>query len=106
VDVRSGSEIWTETLSSRISTSPVLSEDRIFVAAESGTLFVREISTNRDLWSVALDGDLHTDPLVLGNTVIVATSGGEPLLCAFDVENGTELWSFTPGGSDKRCRSG
>ncbi|MFQ5921885.1 MAG: PQQ-binding-like beta-propeller repeat protein [Anaerolineales bacterium] len=106
VDVRSGSEIWKETLSSRISASPVLSEDRIFIAAESGTLFAREISTNRDLWSVLLDGNLHTDPLVLGDMVIVATNGGDPLLCAFDVERGTERWSFTPGGSDKRCRSG
>jgi outer membrane protein assembly factor BamB len=106
VDLYRGSEIWKETLSGRITTSPVLSEDRIFVAAESGTLFVREISTNRELWNVPLDGDLHTDPLVLGDTVIVATNGGDPLLCAFDVENGTERWSFTPGGSDKRCRSG
>ncbi len=107
VDVRSGLEIWKETLSSRISTSPVLGEDRIFVAAESGTLYVREISTHRDLWNVRLDGDLNTDPLLLGDMVIVVTNGGDPLLCAFDVERGTELWSFTPGGSDKqRCRSG
>ena len=106
VNVISGREIWKETLSSRISTSPVLSEDRIFIAGESGTLFAREVSTNRDLWSVPLDGDLHTEPLVLGDTVIVATNDGDPLLCAFDVENGTERWSFTPGGSDKRCRSG
>ncbi len=106
VDVNRGSEIWKVTLSSRITTSPVLSEDRIFITAESGTLFAREISTNRDLWNVSLDGDLHTDPLVLGDTVIVATNGGDPLLCAFDVENGAERWSFTPGGSDKSCRSG
>ena len=105
VDVLSGSEIWSEALSSRISASPALGEDRIYVAAESGTLFARELSTNRDLWSVPLDGDLHTEPLVMGETVIVATNGGEPLLCAFDVENGTERWSYTPGGSDKRCRA-
>lgn len=105
VDVRSGTEIWSEAFSSRISASPALGEDRIYVAAESGTLLAREISTNRDLWSVRLDGDLHTEPLVMGDTIIVATNGGDPLLCAFDVENGTERWSYTPGGSDKRCRS-
>jgi outer membrane protein assembly factor BamB len=105
VDVRTGSEIWSETLSSRISASPALGEDRIFVAAESGTLLARELSTNRDLWSVPLDGDLHTEPLVIGDTVIVATNGGDPLMCAFDVDNGSERWSYTPGGSDKRCRA-
>jgi outer membrane protein assembly factor BamB len=84
VDVRTGSEIWSETLSSRISASPALGEDRIFVAAESGTLL---------------------EPLVIGDTVIVATNGGDPLMCAFDVDNGSERWSYTPGGSDKRCRA-
>ena len=75
------------------------------MAAESGTLIAREISTNRELWNVPLDGDLHTDPLVVGDMVLVATNGGDPLLCAFDIENGSERWSFTPGGSDKPCRS-
>ncbi|MEE9217395.1 MAG: PQQ-binding-like beta-propeller repeat protein [Anaerolineales bacterium] len=108
VDIRSGSEIeiWKQSLDSRISASLVISEDRIFVAAESGILFARELSTNRELWNVPLDGDLHTAPLVMGDMVVVATNGGEPLLCAFDVKNGTELWSFTPGGSDRRCRAG
>ena len=112
VDIRSGSEIesWKQSLDSRISASLAISEDRIFVAAESGILFARELSTNEEQWKVpsrgTFDGDLHTDPLVLGDTVIVATNGGDPLLCAFDVENGSERWSFTPGGSDKRCRSG
>ena len=106
MNISTGSELWSETLSSRISASPALSEDRIFVAAESGTRFAREISTNRDLWNVPLDGDLHTAPLIVGDTVVVATNGGEPLLCAFNVENGNEVWSFTPGGSDKRCRAG
>jgi outer membrane protein assembly factor BamB len=106
VDIRNGAEIWQESLASRISASPAISDDRIFVAAESGTLFAREVSTNRDLWNVLLDGDLHTEPLVVGDTVFVATNGGEPLLCAFDVDRGNEQWSFTPGGSDKRCRAG
>ena len=105
VDVRSGSEIWSESLSSRISASPALGEDRIYVAAESGTLFARELSSRRNLWSVPLDGDLHTKPLVIGDTVYVATNGGDPLLCALDVENGSERWSYTPGGSNKRCRA-
>jgi len=105
VKVSNGVEIWKLTLSGRISASPALSEDRIFVAAESGTLIAREISTNRELWNVSLDGELRTEPLLLGDAVIVANHGGDPLLCAFDVENGTELWSFTPGGSEKRCRS-
>ena len=106
IDTERGSAIWNETLASRISASPAIDSDRIFVASESGTLFARELSSNRDLWSIPMDADLHTAPLVVGNTVIVATNGGEPLLCAFDVENGNERWSFTPGGSDKRCRIG
>ena len=105
VDVRSGSEIWSETLSSRISASPALGEDQIFVVTESGTLLARAISSNRNLWSVPLDGDLLTEPLVIGDTIIVATNDGDPLLCAFDIENGTERWSYTPGGSNKRCRA-
>ena len=105
VDVNTGSEIWSEAIASRISASPALGEDRIYIAAESGTLHAREISSNRSLWIVPIDGDLNTEPLVMGDTVFVATNGGEPLLCAFDVENGTERWSYTPGGSEKRCRS-
>ena len=44
-----------------------------------------------------------TDPLGVDDLVDVASNGGEPLLCVFNVETGNLAWSFNPGGSDRIC---
>ena len=105
IDVTNGRERWqwSESIPGRISASPAYSNGRLFVVSESGTLYAFEVETERPLWQITLDGELHTDPLVVGDKVYVATNGGEPLLSVFNTETGNLSWPFTPGDSDPRC---
>ncbi|MEK7683062.1 MAG: PQQ-binding-like beta-propeller repeat protein, partial [Chloroflexota bacterium] len=96
VAVEDGNEIWNVALGSSISASPVYHQDRIYIVTEGGLLIAREASTNTELWQQSIQGQLLSDPLLIGDTLLVASSSGEPLLSAFVAESGASRWTFSP----------
>ena len=59
-------------------------------------LNVQLASTGAENWQRTLEGKLLSDPLLVGQTLLVANTTGEPLLTAFLAESGATRWSFTP----------
>ncbi len=91
-----GAESWQTAIGSSISASPVFDQDRVFIVSENGVVSARAAATGAELWQRTLEGKLLSDPLLVGETLLVANTTGEPLLTAFLAESGATRWSFTP----------
>jgi len=96
VSLDSGAEAWQIAVGTSISASPVYDQGRVFAVSENGIVSAREASTGGELWQRTLEGKLLSDPLLVGDILLVASSTGEPLLTAFLAESGATRWSFTP----------
>ena len=46
-------------------------------------------------WTRSVEGKLYGDPVVGTDLIVVAITGGEQLLVAYDFK-GNEEWTFTP----------
>ncbi|MGZ9233935.1 MAG: outer membrane protein assembly factor BamB family protein [Anaerolineales bacterium] len=77
-----------------ITASPLVREDYILIATESGSVF----ALGRDgkvLWTEAIGGKIYTTPVAAGDLTLVAPLGTEFYLVALDA-NGRQVWPFTP----------
>jgi len=77
-----------------ITASPLVREDHILIATESGSIF----ALGRDgkvLWTEEVGGKIYTTPIAAGDLTIVAPLETEFYLAAFDL-NGRQVWTFTP----------
>jgi outer membrane protein assembly factor BamB len=77
-----------------ITASPLVREDHILIATESGSVF----ALSRDgkvLWTEEVGGKIYTTPLAAGDLTIVAPLETEFYLAALDL-NGRQVWTFTP----------
>jgi outer membrane protein assembly factor BamB len=77
-----------------ITASPLVREEHILLATESGTIF----AVDRDgkvLWSEEIGGKIYTTPVAAGDLTIVAPLETDFYLAALDL-NGRQVWTFTP----------
>ena len=77
-----------------ITASPLVREDHILVATESGSVF----AVDRDgkvLWTEQIGGKIYTTPLAVGDLTIVAPLETDFYLAALDA-NGRQVWTFAP----------
>jgi outer membrane protein assembly factor BamB len=77
-----------------ITASPLVKEDHILLATESGTV----LAVGRDgktLWTHEVGGKIYTTPVAAGDLTVVAPLETEFYLVALDA-NGRQVWTFTP----------
>ena len=77
-----------------ITASPLVREDHILVATESGSVFALD-RDGKVLWTEEIGGKIYTDPVAAGDMTIVAPLETEFYLAALDA-NGRQVWTFTP----------
>jgi outer membrane protein assembly factor BamB len=82
-----------------ITASPLVREDYILIATESGSIFALD-RDGKVLWSEKIGGEnvnsqIYTTPVAAGDLTIVAPLGTEFFLAALDL-NGRQVWTFTP----------
>jgi len=77
-----------------ITAGPLIQNDHILLATESGTVF----AVDRDgkvLWTEEIGGKIYTTPIASDDLIIVAPLETEFYLAALD-SNGRQVWTFTP----------
>jgi len=77
-----------------ITTSPLLINDVLLIATESGTIFEVDKDGHSKLWSQP-GGKIYTTPVMSGDLVLVSPLGAESYLYAYDL-NGHQVWAFKP----------
>jgi len=83
-------------LAGGIAASPAVADGQVYAVTENGSLMARQASNSDPAWQANLEGQLLTDPLVAGDNLLVATTGGSVLLSAYDRASGSVRWTFTP----------
>lgn len=95
VDVATGSQNWGELKpDGPIVATPLVVGDQIYFGAEDGAF----IALDRDgkiVWEKAVGGKLYTQPVLSGETILVAPYQAEFALAAYDA-SGKQAWTFTP----------
>jgi outer membrane protein assembly factor BamB len=94
-NVSTGNLNWTVKPDGPITASPLIQNDHVLLATESGSVF----AVDRDgkvLWSEEVGGKIYTSPVAAGDTILVAPLETEFYLAALD-QNGRQVWTFTPG---------
>jgi outer membrane protein assembly factor BamB len=95
LNVATGDLKWTVKPDGPITASPLVQNDHVLLATESGSVF----AVDRDgevLWSEEIGGKIYTTPVAAGDTILVAPLETDFYLAALD-ENGRQIWTFTPG---------
>jgi outer membrane protein assembly factor BamB len=77
-----------------ITASPLVREDHILIATESGSIFALD-RDGKVLWTEEVGGKIYTTPISAGDLTIVAPLETEFYLAALDL-NGRQVWTFTP----------
>jgi outer membrane protein assembly factor BamB len=78
-----------------ITASPLVQNDHILVATESGTVFALG-RDGKNLWQEEVGGKIYTTPVAAADLVLVAPLETDFYLVALD-QNGRQSWKFTPG---------
>lgn len=95
----SGNQNWKpikpdNSTTASITASPLIRDDHILVATESGSVFAVD-RNGKVLWNEAIGGKIYTTPIAAGDLTIVAPLETDFYLSALDL-NGRQVWTFTP----------
>jgi outer membrane protein assembly factor BamB len=85
---------WTQQLNGAIIASPLVSGNTIIVGTESGNVYFMD-NTGQNLRPVTVSGSIEATPLLASSLILVAPTGGDSTLVAFD-SKGSIKWKFTP----------
>jgi len=99
-------ELWRAQLSSRVSTSPMVAGERVFVMGVDRAVHAFDALNGNRLWSLARPGEaltlLHSGVLTAVNNVLIAGQG--PRVAGIDPDKGTLRWEVplgTPRGTNE-----
>ncbi|MET8754722.1 PQQ-binding-like beta-propeller repeat protein [Streptomyces sp. NPDC004667] len=97
VDATAGTERWTFTAKSRISTAPAVSGGVVYTGSDDGDLYALDAATGKPLWTFpGGEGFFHGAPVIAGDTVYIA--GDKGTMFALDKTRGTKVWTFHAEG--------
>ncbi len=88
-DLLQGKETWKKNLGP-VESSPLIHNDRLFVAARNGTLYAMDPETGTEKWKHDAGRMLYSSPSAADSTVFAGTSGGK--LFALNYEKGEIIW--------------
>ncbi|UBX49175.1 outer membrane protein assembly factor BamB [Providencia alcalifaciens] len=102
LELDSGKELWSVDLSKRtgflsanlsalLSGGLTISDDKIFIGTERGTVIALNKENGEVLWDVEVAGEALSKPVVSGDMVIIHTSNGQ--LQALDTATGAIKWT-------------
>jgi len=99
VNLANGRETWRKQLDGSIIATPALSGEGVYFVTNEGTVHAFEPRSGNSLWSSNpnLNDMLLSDPVLAGETLIVATMGSECLISAIDTNSGAVRCLFQPG---------
>ena len=83
---------WRFDLGSRLSSSPVVHEGRLFVAGESGRAVCLDARTGELVWEHDLGAAVRASPAAAGGVVVFSTLDGSA--AALDAGTGEPLWRY------------
>jgi outer membrane protein assembly factor BamB len=81
-----------------ITASPLVVNDMLLVATESGAIYQVDQEGKHELWGgqdQQPGGKIYTTPVLAGDLVLVSPMNSDAFLYAYDL-NGTRQWSFRP----------
>ncbi len=104
VDGVTGEQLWSQQLNLPVQTSPVVVGETVYIASgddsdaenPQGALTALEAATGNQLWQQTAPAPLYTTPVVVGDSIIVAMQSESALLKAFDLETGSQQWTYLP----------
>jgi outer membrane protein assembly factor BamB len=89
---------WQSRLDGDVTASPAVENGNVYFVTADGQVFARHAADNSPLWQKPLAGQLLTDPVITGESLLVASLDGDNLLTAFDSSSGAVRWSYQPAG--------
>ncbi|HBY09213.1 MAG TPA: hypothetical protein DEH22_16080 [Chloroflexi bacterium] len=94
VDRQTSNQIWTIKSNGAIVGKPLITADGIYFTTEAGTLYALTLEGSTR-WTKDFEATLHSGPLAVGDTILIATDEGGLVLFALDAE-GLQKWQFSP----------
>jgi eukaryotic-like serine/threonine-protein kinase len=94
ISAENGQITWQMDTGDPIVGGGALLPDGVAFPVETGRLIAYSFDGSV-LWNQTINGKLYTTPVVFGDYVVAAVTGGEPLLQAYNV-NGQTAWQFAP----------
>jgi len=93
-----GKQIWHRELDTPVRAGPALSEDgsKLFVSSEDGALHALDTTDGFELWVVESEGKMLSTPVIDGSVVYGTLIYGADRILALHVDNGRELWAYSP----------
>lgn len=95
-----GSQNWnaikpdSSATAASITASPLVREEHILVATESGSVFAVD-REGKILWNETIGGKIYTSPIAASELTVIAPLETDFYLVALD-SNGRQVWTFTP----------
>jgi outer membrane protein assembly factor BamB len=88
VDITDSQEVWRVTLDGPVTTTPAHREGVVFFVTEAGTVYAFETDSGGSFWTSnpVLEGRLLSDPVLTGDTLLVATMESSCVISAIDTE--------------------
>lgn len=89
---------WTAELDGAVpfTVMPVVSDERVFVPADSGTVVALTEADGLTVWTASVGWPIRSSPVLWGDLLIVGSDGGE--VTALRVADGEHAWQVTVGG--------
>jgi outer membrane protein assembly factor BamB len=96
VNVADGTQVWRVELDGSITASPAVENGMVYYPTDAGTMYARQADTGDPQWQIPVGGELLSDPILGGDSLFVASLGGESLVTCLDSASGATRWSFQP----------
>jgi outer membrane protein assembly factor BamB len=97
VDATTGRTRWSRKIPSRVESSPLLKNGRLFFGSEDGTVYALEAKTGRTIWTYRASGAVKGGPALASGTLYFGDYGGK--VHAVSAKTGREVWSVGTSGT-------
>jgi outer membrane protein assembly factor BamB len=87
--------LWGLTLGKRANSSPVVTDDTLYIGSDNKLLAV-DLQSHQRRWEFETEGAVSSSPALADTTIYVGSEDGR--LYAVDVTTGEKLWDIITGG--------
>ncbi len=95
-DVSRGRHLWRKRIG-HIESSPVIYNDRLFIATLDGKLYCMNSEDGEIIWQAEVDEPVYSSPAIWEESVIIGTTGKK--IFSFDIDDGKKIWEKDVEGS-------
>ena len=88
--------LWVFSTNSSIRSSPVIVQDRVYIATTNGNLYCLWSENGTEIWRVKLARIDYSTPAVSGDHLVIGSLGGN--IYCLNSTTGIELWNFSAEG--------